>query len=99
MIPAVVAIVTLALAAIVAAEIDRVGVYHRPGAQALASWGDALIHGQVEAEELGRQWANWTASRKSDALLQARARFSRGLVGFLVAGLVLAFTVSGGETS
>jgi hypothetical protein len=97
LLPAVVAIVTLALAGIVAAEIDRVGVYHQPGAEALVSWEDALVRGQVEAEELGRQWAHWTASRKSDALLQARAWFSRGLVGFLVAGVVLAFTMSGGE--
>jgi hypothetical protein len=97
LIPAVVAIVTLALAGIEAAEIDRVGAYHQPGAEALAGWKDSLARGSVEAEELGRQWAHWTASRKYDALLQARAWFSRGLVCFLVAALVLAFTLSGGE--
>jgi hypothetical protein len=43
-------------------------VYHQPGAEALVSWEDALVRGQVEAEELGRQWAHWTASRKSDAV-------------------------------
>ncbi len=97
LVPAVVAIVALALAGIEAAEIDRVGVYHQPGAEALVSWGDTLVRGQVEAEELGRQWAHWTASRKYDALLQARAWFSRGLVAFVVAGMVAAFTLSGGE--
>ena len=98
LIPAVLAIVALALAGIEAAEIDRVGVYHQPGAEALAAWKDAPVRGQVEAEELGRQWAHWTASpHKYDALLQARAWFSRGLVWFLVAAMVLAFTLSGGE--
>lgn len=97
LIPAILAIVTLALAGIEAAEIDRVGVYHQPGAEALVGWGNTLVRGQVEAEELGRQWAHWTASRKYDALLQARAWFSRGLVWFLVAAMVLAFTLSGGE--
>jgi hypothetical protein len=97
LIPAVLAIMTLALAGIEAAEIDRVGAYHQPGAEALAAWKDAPVRGQVEAEELGRQWAHWTASHKYDALLQTRAWFSRGLVWFLVAAMVLAFTLSGGE--
>jgi hypothetical protein len=68
LLPAVVAIVTLALAGIVAAEIDRVGVYHQPGAEALSagkmlsSAGRSRRRSWVGSGHTGQPAANLTHS-------------------------------------
>jgi hypothetical protein len=42
----------------------------------------------ITYEVLGAYWAKWTAAQKKNALMQARAWFSRGVI-FLVLGLVI----------
>ena len=86
-VPVLLAIICLTLAAMESAEIDRVGVYRQVGPGALSEDSDPL-RAQVIALEKASQLANWTADRKLDGLLQARAWLSRGLVLLVVAGLV-----------
>lgn len=92
-VPALTAIMLIALAAAEALEIDRVGIYGhaQPGdlQQRLGRTRAALA---VEAEERGRQLARWTANHKLTDLMQARAWFSRGLAALLLAGLIAGAT-------
>jgi hypothetical protein len=85
--PAAVAIAALAVAGIMALELDRPGVFFTPKAGALRGRADST-RARVETEERARQRATWTAERKYDNLLAARAWFSRGLVALLAAALV-----------
>jgi hypothetical protein len=86
-VPAGAAITALAAAGITALELDRPGMSHTPKAAALRGRDDP-IRARVEAEERARDRATWTAERKYDDLLAARAWFSRGLVALVAAGLV-----------
>jgi hypothetical protein len=88
LVPAGAAITALAAAGITALELDRPGMFHTPKAAAALRGRDDPIRARVEAEERARDRATWTAERKYDDLLAARAWFSRGLVALVAAGLV-----------
>jgi len=95
LVPAGAAIVALAAAGIMALELDRPGVFYTPKAAALRGRTDP-IRARVEAEERARHRATWTAERKYDDLLEARAWFSRGLVALVTAGLVAVLGLGAG---
>lgn len=63
------------LAVVGSLEVDRPGVYFPIDGCDVAAGATAL-----ELEERARLTARWTATKKLDGLLQARAWFSRGLV-------------------
>ena len=96
LVPAGAAIVALAAAGIMALELDRPGVFYTPKASALRGRNDP-IRARVEAEERARHRATWTAERKYDDLLAARAWFSRGLVALVTAGLVAVLSLGADE--
>jgi hypothetical protein len=96
LLPAACAVVFLAWATIIALEIDRPGVYHQPIGVDLAP-GPVSVRSRVQAEEKGRQLADWSARHKVSTLLNARSRLSRGLVSLTIAALVAAFTVAAGD--
>jgi glutathione synthase/RimK-type ligase-like ATP-grasp enzyme len=82
-------LIFLALSAFEAVEVDRVGFYRQPNAADLAGIGSrdpAVV--LLAVEEEGRRLARWTAGHKLTDLMQARAWFSRGLAGLLLAGIV-----------
>lgn len=85
--PAALAIPFLILAGLEALEIDRVGLYW-PGAAEDILKGSDPLRSQLLVEERGAFLAGWTATKKLDMLLQARAWFSRGLIALLLGGLV-----------
>lgn len=90
LLPVAASIVLLTLATVSALEIDRVGLYTHTGSEALAPHSepaDALAE-LVRAEDHGRRLAEWTASRKADQLLQARAWLSRAIVTLLVSAVL-----------
>jgi hypothetical protein len=88
LVPVALAIGSLALGGIEALEIDRVGLYWPVTPEDVAGAVEELSRRQVLAEERGRQLAAWSATKKFDALLQARAWFTRGLVVLALAGLI-----------
>jgi negative regulator of sigma E activity len=89
--PAAASVTFLAIAALEAVEIDRVGFYDYATAEDLARVGPKSdIASAVEHEELGRQLARWSSTQKHTSLMQARAWMSRGLVLLLVAAIVAA---------
>jgi hypothetical protein len=96
LVPAGAAIAALAAAGITALELDRPGVFHTPKAATLRGRNDP-IRVQVEGEERARDRATWTAERKYDDLLAARAWFSRGLVALVAAGLVAVLSLGADE--
>ena len=85
-------VVMLALAAIAASQIDRVGVYSWPQATDLLTHPTNPQLSALEAEERGAFLAGWSAEKKLSDLLQAWAWFSRGLAALLVAAVVAAAT-------
>lgn len=88
LIPVVLSLGSLILAAFEAMQIDRVGLYRAPRAEDLACLGSRSSAAAVLAiEEQGRRFADWTAQHKMTDLMQARAWFSRGLATLLVAAL------------
>jgi hypothetical protein len=96
LVPAGAAIAALAAAGITALELDRPGMFYTPKAAALPGWNDP-IRARVEAEERARARATWTAERKYDDFLAARAWFSRGLVVLVAAGLVAVLSLGADE--
>lgn len=94
--PAALGIVCLVLAGIQALEIDRVGLYSPGTPEELVRAANSLA-AETAAEERGRWYASWTARHKYDALLQARAWFSRSLVALLLAGIVAAASHAASE--
>ncbi|MGI8519650.1 MAG: hypothetical protein ACR2MC_03410 [Actinomycetota bacterium] len=85
--PTVLSIAFLVIAGIEALEINRVGMYWPPVTADLV--GDGIVRRKlIEAELRGSVIADWTAKHKVNALLQARAWFSRGLVLLLLAALI-----------
>lgn len=86
-IPAAFSVVFLALAVISALEVQRVGIYQWEGAEPLARPPGGLL-GLVQSEEVGRQFAAWTALTKANGFLQARAWLSRALVCLILSALV-----------
>ena len=87
LVPAGASVVFLVLATVGALEIQRVGVYQWEGAEPLGREPGGLL-GLVQAEEKGRQLANWTAGVKANTLLQMRAWLSRSLVALVLSSLV-----------
>jgi len=87
LIPTCLSIAFLVFAGIEALEITRVGMYWPPVTADLIGEGD-IRRKLIEAELRGSVIADWTAGHKVNALLQARAWFSRGLVFLLMAALI-----------
>jgi hypothetical protein len=90
LLPAAASIAFLGLATVSALEVDRVGLYTYTGGEALAGQ-DQLADATadlVKAEEYGRRLAEWTATKKADQLLQARAWLSRAIVTLLISALL-----------
>lgn len=81
------AVCFLVIAGIEGLEIERVGIYWP---LAVADFKDVedFRRELVEGELRGSFVADWTAGNKVDALLQARAWFSRGLIFLLAAALI-----------
>jgi hypothetical protein len=96
LLPVILAIFFLAWAAIIALEIDRPGVYYQPDAAHLAP-GPSTPRTRAGLEERGRQLADWTARNKVSALLDARSRFSRGLVALVISAILASVTISAGD--
>lgn len=96
MVPSTLAIFFLAWSVILALEIDRPGFYYQPTASGLAV-SKGTVKARVREEEKGRQLADWTARHKFSTLLDARSRFSRGLVSLTIAALLAAFTIPAGD--
>lgn len=95
LVPAGAAIAALAVAGIIALELDRPGMFYTPKAASLRGRTD-LIRARVEAEDRARDRATWTAERKYDDHLAARAWFSRGLVALAMAALVAVLSLGAG---
>lgn len=90
LLPVAASIAFLALATVSALEVDRVGLYTYTGGEALAG-SDQPANATadlVKAEEYGRRLAEWTATKKADQLLQARAWLSRAIVTLLTSALL-----------
>lgn len=84
------AVLSLAVSAFQALQVDRVGFYHYPSGQSLAALGAKDPVARILAEEeRGRQWARWTSDRKHSDLMQARAWFTRGLASLILAAVVM----------
>ena len=88
LVPIAAAIGCLALSAIEALQIDRVGYYQTATPADLVQPGLAPEAAVLDAEDRGRKLARWTAKNKLTDLMQARAWFSRGLVALVVAALL-----------
>ena len=90
LVPVVYALVCLIISAFEALQVDRVGFYHHPSGQSIATLGagdcDARL---LAAEEKGRQLAQWTSRNKHTDLMQARAWFTRGLAVLIMATVVM----------
>ncbi len=82
MVPSWLSIFFFALSAMGAWGIDHVGKYIYP-----EHTEDPIS--ALSAEDLGAQAAQWTADRKLDDLLQARAWLTRGFVALLIAALLI----------
>lgn len=92
LLPAALSIVALVAAGITSLEIDRVGIYANPGAKPhLKSDPDCAV---LIEEEVARGWASWTAGRKMNQLLNARAWLSRAMLCLLASAIVAAVMVS-----
>jgi hypothetical protein len=86
LIPASLALLCFVVAGVDALEIGRVGMYWPVSVEDLRS--GAPRRKLIEAELRGTHLADWTAGKKVNALLQARAWFSRGIVALLVASII-----------
>jgi hypothetical protein len=97
-VPSIVALTLLALAALEAAQVDRVGFSRTAQLSDISDGGGpAALLGAIAAEEEGRQLARWTAKHKLTDLMQARAWFSRGLLALLAAAWVSVVTFGSGQ--
>ena len=96
LVPVAASVAFLTLATVAALEVDRVGLYTHTGGEALAG-NDQLADATadlIRAEEYGRRLAEWTASKKADQLLQARAWLSRAVVTLLISALLAIIMVA-----
>lgn len=98
LVPTSLSIAFLVIAGIEALEINRVGMYWPPVTADLVGEGD-IRRKLIEAELRGSVIADWTAGHKVNALLQARAWFSRSLVFLLLAALISIGMLGRGSSS
>jgi hypothetical protein len=90
LVPIAAAISFLVLAALEAIETDRVGLYLFPTSKELIGEANA-IRAQVQVEERARWMADWTATKKLNQLLQARAWLSRGVLLLVISAILGVF--------
>lgn len=77
----------LGWSALNAFAVDDVGLYFQVGAESPTKSAEPKRE-VLRIEEVARETANWTAQRKLDTLLHARAHFSRGVATLIVAALL-----------
>ena len=91
-------LVCLGLCAIQAVGVDRVGFGAPAEPEPAATLdGAAQIRNLVAQEARATQMANWSALKKVNEVLQARAWFSRGVAALVVAAAVMAAAWAQGE--
>lgn len=93
LVPTLLGVAFLAISALEAHQVDRVGLYQIAEAEDLVGAENHDVPGILLAvEERGRRLAAWTANKKHSDVMQARAWFTRGLVGLVIAALVVVAT-------
>lgn len=89
LVPVVLAIVFIAVSALEAHQVDRVGFYQYPKGEDLAAFReDDPVTRIASEEDVGRKYAAWTSNKKHSDVMQARAWFTRGLIALILAAVL-----------